>query len=125
MDLTPFLLFAIIVFWTPPHFWSLAIFRRKDYERAGIAVIPARNTPRWITISSFLLVLNSFWLVFVANMGILYSISSLLLGIILLIMATHLQYQESPRAARYLYLYSIFYLIMIFCALLVDRILFS
>ncbi len=121
IEISPFLLFAVIVFWTPPHFWSLAIFRRKDYERANLGVIPARNAARWIAIFSFLLVGVSFLLVQAAHLGILYAVSALLLGSVLLILASQLQLRESSQTARYLYLYSIFYLVALFSAMLVDK----
>jgi heme o synthase len=121
IEIIPILLFALIVFWTPPHFWSLAIFRLQDYELAGLEVIPARNTARWIAIFSFLLVGVSFLLVKSAHLGILYAISALSLGTVILILAMHLQLKESPQTARYLYLYSIFYLVALFCTMLVDK----
>ena len=124
IEVTPFILFIIIALWTPPHFWSLAIFRKQDFGQAGLGVIPDRNTVHWITVFSFALVFVSFWLVKSASLGLLYSISALLLGIVLLFLAVHLQIRKDLHSARFLYWYSIFYLLVLFSSMLADRLVF-
>lgn len=124
IEITPFILFIIIALWTPSHFWSLAIYRRKDYQLAGLDVIPARNTARWIAVFSIPLVLVSFWLIIPAHLGLLYSISALLLGIVLIILVALLQIKKDSQIARFLYWYSMFYLLMLFGMMLTDRLVF-
>jgi heme o synthase len=121
IEITPFILFIIIALWTPSHFWSLAMYRSQDYQLAGLGVIPARNTARWIAVFSVPLVLVSFWLSIPAHMGLLYSISALLLGIVLIILVALLQINKDSQIARLLYWYSIFYLLVLFGAMLADR----
>ena len=120
VETTPLLLFSIIVLWTPPHFWSLAIFRHSDYELAGLRVIPAKHAARWIMVCSFLLVSATLVLMPVAGLGWLYLCVALLLGLGLLIMAVRLPRGGAP-AARRLYFYSILYLVLIFVAMVADR----
>ena len=60
VDLVPLILFAIVFFWTPPHFWSLALFANADYQRAGVPMLPvvagAKETRRQIVLYTLLLV---------------------------------------------------------------------
>ena len=123
IELTPILLFAIIALWSPPHFWSLAIFRSQEYKTIGLEITPARNTPLLIVVFSILLVISSLLLVPTAKLGMLYTASAAVLGIAFLILAVRLQSAKNPLASRYLYLYSMFYLLLLFSAMLVDRIL--
>jgi protoheme IX farnesyltransferase len=120
VGLTPLLLFAIIVLWTPPHFWALAIFRGDEYWQAGLTVLPAGQATRWITLFSSLLVLASLLLAPAASLGRLYLVVAPLLGLAFLVLAVRLQYRESLRLARHLYFYSILYLIILFAAMVVD-----
>ncbi len=122
IEMTPLILGLIIVFWTPPHFWSLAIFRRQDYEKAGLKVIPSRYTAWWIIGFSFLLVSISLWLIKVADLGLIYSTSAIVLGLILLVLTAQLQLKENAPSSRRLYLYSVFYLLILFAAMMTDRI---
>ena len=118
--LAPFLLAAIIILWTPPHFWSLAIFRRKEYASAGLEVIPARYAARWIFISSILLVAVTLVLGSVAGLGLLYFVAASLLGLGLLGLAVFLWHSENSPAGRRLFFYSILYLVLLFGAIIVD-----
>ena len=103
-----------------PHFWSLAIFHRRDYSLAGLRVIPSRNAALWITVFAFLLVGLSFLLIILAGLSYLSLVAASVLGTFLLVLALRLQFREGPEAARSLFLYSIVYLMCLFGALLVD-----
>jgi heme o synthase len=125
IGLVPFLLFALIVLWTPPHFWSLAIFRRLDYRKAGLSILPVGGATTWIVIFSILLIAVSGLLVPLAGFGYFYQVTAATLGLALLVLAAWLNLPRSGdnlRAAHYLYLFSIFYLVILFGAMMADRI---
>ena len=88
LTLTSWILFAIIFMWTPPHFWALAIVRKKDYERVGVPMLPVvrgeEETRRQILIYTLLLVLVSLLLPALHLAGLIYLISALVLGLSLL-----------------------------------------
>lgn len=121
IELTPFLLFAVIWLWTPPHFWSLAIFRRHEYEAAGVGVLPTHMAARWSMVCSGLLVLATLLLVPVAGLGLLYFTIAVLLGAGFLILGSLLRLAEPSRAAKHLYAYSIIYVVLLFAAMIADR----
>ena len=85
MDLLPLILFAIVFFWTPPHFWSLALFANADYQRAGVPMLPvvagAKETRRQIVIYTLLLLPLSLapWLI--GFSGRVYGLAALVLGV--------------------------------------------
>ena len=118
IEVTPFLLFALIVLWTPPHFWSLAIYRRKDYERAGLMVIPARNAPLGIAACSLALTALSLYIIPAAGAGTVYMVTASVLGPGMMILAFGLQLRPEATRARILYFYSIFYLVALFGTML-------
>jgi protoheme IX farnesyltransferase len=122
VDMTPFLLAAIIMLWTLPHFWTLAFFRRDDYARAGLRVLPERGVAFCIMACSLLLVAISLFLVPVAGLGLFYTITACLLGAGFLYLALGMNYREALPAARRLYGYSIFYIAILFLAMIVDRV---
>lgn len=118
---TALLLSFIILLWTMPHFWALAIFRRGEYEQAGIRVIPERKAVRWIMILSLSLVLATLLLVPIAHLGLLYLAVASLLGLGFLNCAMSLRNGETINSARRLYSYSIVYLTILFVAIIVDH----
>ena len=91
---TPIVLFLIIFWWTPPHYWPLAIKYREDYRAAGVPMLPAvrppRNVARHIIAYSWLLVGTAAALVLVEPMGLVYAIGSSVLGLIFLAQAYRL-----------------------------------
>ncbi|HEY7822402.1 MAG TPA: heme o synthase [Acidimicrobiia bacterium] len=91
---TPVVLFLIVFWWTPPHYWPLAIKYRDDYRAADIPMLPAVRTPisvaRHIVGYSWLLVITSLALIFVAPMGVVYTVGASLLGIVFLAQAFRL-----------------------------------
>lgn len=121
IELTPFLLGAIIALWTVPHFWTLAVFRRNDYERASLRVLPDKGVASWIIVCSLLLVAASLLLVPVARLGLLYLATAAPLGIGFLYLGFRINQQESLRTAARFHAYSILYLVVLFGSMIIDR----
>jgi protoheme IX farnesyltransferase len=117
-------LFAVIFFWTPPHFWALALRYRGDYARANVPMLPVvrgeAETNRQIVIYSVVLVAVSLVLVPLASMGAVYVATAVLLGGVFLALALRLYRRPRPSASRALFLYSIAYLALLFVAVAVD-----
>ena len=126
-SLTAWYLFAIIFFWTPPHFWALSLLIRQHYERAGVPMLPVvrgeDETRRQIILYSILLVALTLVLSPFGLMGPMYFVSALLLGGLFVAYAVRLWREATRMAARRLYLYSILYLFALFTAMAVDRVL--
>ena len=124
VDLAAVHLFAIIFFWTPPHFWALALLIQKDYERAGVPMLPVvatrAHTVRQIFIYSLALVALSLALMFTSAAGWVYLASVSVLGGIFIAFAWVLLRKGAARHARHLYLYSLLYMMLLFVALAVD-----
>jgi protoheme IX farnesyltransferase len=124
LDLSALYLFAIIFFWTPPHFWALALLIQKDYEQARIPMLPVVAGRKHTVLNIFLysLVLVALTLVFAitATVGLVYLGAAAALGAIFVAMAWQLMRGEEARQARKLYLYSLLYLALLFVAMIVD-----
>ncbi|HVX23098.1 MAG TPA: heme o synthase [Acidimicrobiales bacterium] len=127
---TPVVLFAIIFIWTPPHFWSLAVKYRDDYEAAHVPMLPAvaslRRTAREIALYTVLLVAVSLYFAALAHMGPVYTAVAAVLGAGYLLMAGRLwQRARGDRAtgrdAMRLFSYSITYLTVLFVAMAADE----
>jgi heme o synthase len=125
-SLTAWYLFAIIFFWTPPHFWALSLLIRQHYERAGVPMLPVvrgeAETRRQIILYSLLLVVLTLVLSPFGMMGPTYFVAALLLGGVFMHYAIRLWREGSRQSARRLYLYSILYLFALFTAMAVDRV---
>jgi protoheme IX farnesyltransferase len=131
ISLESVLLFTIIFLWTPPHFWALALYRSRDYERAGIPMLPVvagKNEARTqILIYSVAMAAAGVAPYFVGLGGVAYLAVSGILGAVFLYFAV-LVYQRrdghaADKAARALFAFSIFYLFALFAALLVEHML--
>ena len=124
VDLAAVHLFAIVFLWTPPHFWALALLIQKDYERAGVPMLPVvatrTHTVRQIFIYSLALVALSLALIFTSAAGVVYFASVAVLGGIFIALAWVLLRKEAARHARRLYLYSLLYMMLLFVAVAVD-----
>jgi protoheme IX farnesyltransferase len=127
IGLEPLALFLIIFLWTPPHFWALALNRADDYARAGVPMLPVvagcAATTRQILIYSILLILASElpWLLGFA--GVIYGAIVAIAGALFLLLAFQLDRSMggSRLAAHRLFAFSIFYLFLLFAALLLDH----
>ena len=130
ITLMPVLLFAIIFFWTPPHFWALALFVQSDYAKVGIPMMPVvkgeRSTRRQILAYCILLVpiAAAPWLI--GGTGAIYGITAIALSLIFLLMAIPVSLRTAVEGDKMsmekrLFAFSIFYLFALFGALVVDR----
>ena len=125
IELMPMLLFLLIFFWTPPHFWALALYREKDYANVGVPMLPvaagAAATRRQILGYSVVLAITSLLPSLVGTAGWLYAGAAVLLSGIFLRDAWRLYRKPSDRLAMRLFKFSIVYLFALFTAILVDH----
>jgi protoheme IX farnesyltransferase len=119
------LLFLIIFAWTPPHFWALALYRKKEYAKAGVPMLPVTHGDRFTRLHVLLYTVILFavsLLPFSSRMGgLIYLASAVLLGAIFLVYAARVYFEYSDRMAQRTFRYSIVYLSLLFAALLVDH----
>lgn len=128
-------LFALIFFWTPPHFWALALLLREDYSRAGIPMLPVVKgiaaTQRGILAYTVVVVATSLLFFFATDaVGWTYLVAAVVLGAVFLSLAWRVApigpaKPPNPgmdKAARVLYLYSLLYIALIFVAVMVDSV---
>jgi len=125
IDPNSLLLVLIIFAWTPPHFWALAIHRKDDYAKENIPMLPVTHgvqfTKLQIILYTIILILVSLLPFVVMMSGILYFISALILGVIFLYYAVRLYFEEDNASAFPTFVYSIYYIFLIFAALLIDH----
>lgn len=121
----PFVLFAIIFLWTPPHFWALSLFRSGDYERAGIPMLPVvagrASTKRQILLYTVALLPTTLipWLIGLS--GALYGVGAGLLGLAFIGAALRVLKDRSNASARRMFGFSILYLFGVFALLIADH----
>ena len=119
------LLFLIIFAWTPPHFWSLALYRTEDYARAGVPMLPVTHGQVYTRLQVLLYTLILFGvslLPYAARMsGLPYLAAAVALGIVYIGYAVRIHLAYSDALARRCFRYSIVYLAALFAALLVDH----
>jgi heme o synthase len=117
-------LFAIVFFWTPPHFWALALLLRREYEAARIPMLPVvrgeRETTRQILLYTGVLVAVTLLPLAWAMFGYVYAGAAILLGGVFLVLAWRLRIASTPRRAALLFHYSLAYLALLFVAMAVD-----
>ena len=117
-------LFAIIFFWTPPHFWALALLIKDDYARAGIPMMPVVRgiaaTKRAIFLYTLVLVALTIMFSTLEVVGLLYFSAALVLGSYFVYLAWRLMQLGGMRRARHVYLYSLLYLVLLFVSIMVD-----
>jgi protoheme IX farnesyltransferase len=120
----PVILFLVIFFWTPPHFWALAIRHSDDYRAAGVPMLPVvatmQETVRSMVIYSVILTATSLALVPVANLGYIYGITALLFGTLFILGSIRLGRDPSESRSMRLFSFSITYVSVLFMALTVD-----
>jgi protoheme IX farnesyltransferase len=126
-DVTPeaLILFLIIFVWTPPHFWSLALYRTQDYARAGLPMLPVTHGSRYtrlmIVLYTLVLVAVTLLPYAIRMSGAVYLAAALVLGAVFAAYAIALYVRYSDALARRTFAYSIAYLAALFSALLVDH----
>jgi heme o synthase len=121
----PALLFLIIFFWTPPHFWALSLYRTQDYARAGIPMLPVvageAETRRQILLYSLLLAPLGAAPWFLGYAGALYGIVAVAGGAGMVLLALRIRNERGDAACKRMFGFSILYLFLLFAALLADR----
>jgi protoheme IX farnesyltransferase len=119
------LLFLIIFAWTPPHFWSLALYRAEEYARAGLPMLPVTHgrkfTQLHVLLYTLILAAASIMPFVYGMSGWLYLAAAVVLGAIFIAYAVRIYVDYSDALARRTFRYSIVYLAALFAALLVDR----
>ncbi len=122
----PILLFAIIFYWTPPHFWALAIRYRDDYAAADVPMLPVVESIRTVAtrILIYTVALWALTLAFapVGGMGVIYIVSAVVLGGIFTAMAVQVLRNPEPKLAMKMFGYSISYITLLFGAMALDEI---
>ena len=125
VTIEPLLLFLIIFAWTPPHFWSLALYRTDDYARAGVPMLPVTHGKPYTRLQVLLYTVILFavsLLPYVVRMsGVFYAGAALVLGAVFLGYAVRIYAAYSDAVAQKTFRYSIAYLALLFAALLVDH----
>ena len=126
VDLPAVYLFTIIFFWTPPHFWALALMIKDDYQAAGIPMLPVvMGVERTVqNIFTYSLALVALTLVFATTdaVGLIYLASTAVLGAVFILMAWNLKKDQTTKKAKHLYLYSLLYLALLFAVMLADAV---
>jgi len=123
---TPWLLFALVFLWTPPHFWALALMIRDDYAKVGVPMLPVVKgeveTVRQIWVYTWITVAASFLLVYpLGKAGVFYGAIALLLGIIFIKKVWQLNLDPSSKdRAKSLFKYSILYMMILCAAMVID-----
>jgi protoheme IX farnesyltransferase len=127
--LESWVLFAIIFFWTPPHFWALALYKSDDYKRANIPMLPVVSGRR-VTQINILIYTVILWAVTVIPyamglLGVLYFVGAVLLGAIFFYYALRLYRGYTESLAKKTFGYSIFYLFLLFLLMVIDRMVYA
>ena len=119
------ILFLIIFAWTPPHFWALALYRTREYARAGLPMLPVTHGPRYtqlmIVLYTLILFAVSLLPYAIRMSGLVYLVAAVALGGLFLLYAVQLLRDYSDELARATFKYSIVYLAALFSALLFDH----
>ena len=125
LDFGAFLLFLIVFVWTPPHFWALAMYRKKEYAAAGVPMLPVTHgedfTRLQILLYIILLTLVTMLPYATALSGAVYLFSVILLNAVFIYYGITLWNGRNPKRAMETFGFSIVYLMLLFAALLIDR----
>lgn len=124
VDPTAWYLFAIVFYWTPPHFWALSLLMKDEYARVGVPMMPVvhgeAETRRQIVLYTGLLVVLTMLPVLFGFFGAIYAAVALSLGAWFLVLAVRLQRRADRQSALRTYLYSLAYLAVLFGAMVAD-----
>ena len=125
VSLESLLMFALIFFWTPPHFWALALFANEDYKRANIPMMPVISGERRTKIQMLVYTILLFPLAiapsFIGMAGWIYGIVATALGLFFIFTAVRVLQDETLKSARLMFGFSVFYLFALFLALMMDH----
>jgi protoheme IX farnesyltransferase len=125
VELPALALFAIVFYWTPPHFWALSMRYEREYAAARVPMMPVvygrEETAKHILLYSFLLLAMSLIFFSVARMGVIYLASALALNGVFIYWAIRVRRDPAPRVAWSLFRFSIYYLALLFAAMAVDE----
>ena len=118
--------FGIVFLWTPPHFWALSLLIKDDYARTGVPMLPVvkgeAETRRQIVLYTVVLVAFTLLPVATGFLGAIYAFAAVVLGGAFAMLAVRLRHKPSRAAALRLYLSSLAYLALLFCAMALDRV---
>ena len=125
LDLEAWYLFAIVFFWTPPHFWALSLLIKDDYARAGVPMMPvvsgeAATRLQILLYTVLMLPLTVMFYFATSKLGVIYLTSAVVLGLVFLALAFRLWRTGERRDTANLYKFSLAYLFVLFVALMVD-----
>src|SRR3954471_1032042 len=125
LDGTALYLFALVFFWTPPHFWALSLLMKDEYARVGVPMLPVvrgeRETRRQILLYALLLYAVTQLPFCAGGFGVPYLVASLVLGASFIGGAVRLVRRADRRSALWLYLFSLAYLALLFVAMVADQ----
>jgi protoheme IX farnesyltransferase len=125
ISLASIALFLLIFMWTPPHFWALALYRTGDYAKAGVPMLPvvagARATKVQMLVYTVLLFPLALAPWALGLTGALYAAAAVILGLLFILAAVRVWFDEGERAARQMFAFSILYLFLLFTLLILDR----
>jgi heme o synthase len=117
-------LFAIVFYWTPPHFWALSLLMKDEYARVGVPMMPVvrgeAETRRQILLYTLLLAVLTLLPVLFGYFGAIYGAVAFTLGAAFVVLAVRLQRRADRRSALRTYLFSLAYLAALFCAMVLD-----
>jgi protoheme IX farnesyltransferase len=126
LNLTAVFLFAVVFYWTPPHFWALSLLLKNDYSRAGVPMLPVvqgdRQTRYQIVLYTIVLCLVTVLPVLTRSFGAVYLGGAAILDAILLTDAVVASRRPSARSARRLFYHSMIYLALLFAVMAIDRV---
>jgi heme o synthase len=124
LDLAPFVLFGAMFFWTPPHFWALAIKYADDYRAANVpmlpAVVPFANAVKQMIGHTIAMVACTLLLIPVADLGAIYTVATVVLGAIFIAATVWLGRRPTPSNSMRVFGYSITYVTLLFAAMTLD-----
>ena len=124
LDPTALYLFAIVFYWTPPHFWALSLLMKDEYARVGVPMMPVARgeveTRRQIVLYTVLLVVLTLLPCLFGMFGIVYGVAAVGLGAAFMVLSIRLQRRADRAAALRTYLFSLGYLAALFCAMVLD-----
>lgn len=124
VTLTSVVLFLIIFFWTPPHFWALSLFRNGDYARAGVPMMSVvagpKSTKRQMFVYTLLLLPLAVAPYFLHAAGPIYLAGATILGLLFVACAVSVLRDETDRSAKRMFGFSILYLFLLFALLMID-----